>query len=755
MQSVNTKIIKQISKLEKVNEIERRRLIKTIFYAGSLVALSACNGGTGDDSPDVAQNKDNPPTPPAETDNSSSNGINNNVPRKLISSFSIAMLPDTQFYPRYASEKDGMLYQKLYHSIDPRFDNPFKTQTQWLVQNQVALNLAFCAHLGDVVDQHYYYGDEATQPWTVNTDLTKNGQLSNKSVTREWDLASQAMQVLEDAKLPYSICAGNHDVGSWGKYLGGGPDWGVGVSGFNNNDGYQDGGLNRAGVFQPYLQVFPKERAEKNITFKARHSSGFHEYHIFEAEGNKFLVLSMSWRASDAAIAWAADVINQNQNIPVILICHQLAGIGANGKTAADTAYSNYLWNKLIKSNDQIFMAVSGHYHGSCSMVKKNDWGNDVFLMVVDYQMAYMGGNGLMRLYEFNFTDGIIKGSSFSPWVPLKPDDTLNNFDQAWLSEDNQNFTLPINFKERFKNFNPSFSIKTGSREGEITDVAKKIILTNFSQTTQVAGTPAKSLDDFPASPNTVAHWKFYNPSAKDGDKFPYSNGQMILDYNLAGQGALQLNTWMGRDGDLVWSTSHHPLSSTPGSLKFLNSTKTRASYFTPISGAPILTNDFSHGYTLEVFLLIDPAFDVNINGWMGILYGLGARNLYYNQGGGDTTLMLALSNLMEFQWEVVPLNRHDGVACWSGSISAGQWLHLAIVNDPSENYATTMYVEGAPVLRNNSSMHGILPPRNIAIGCGQYANSMNTGFFGSLGEIRLVNQPLPQNKWLTARRNS
>ena len=78
--------------------------------------------------------------------------------------------------------------------------------------------------------------------------------------------------------------------------------------------------------------------------------------------------------------------------------------------------------------------------------------------------------------------------------------------------------------------------------------------------------------------------------------------------------------------------------------------------------------------------------------------------------------------------------------------------MHVAIVNDPTAG-TTTMYVEGAPVLRN-ASVTGIryITNQQMVVGAAQYGGSMNTGFLGSLGEIRIVNQPLKSTQWLTAR---
>ncbi|MGB7195043.1 MAG: LamG-like jellyroll fold domain-containing protein [Collimonas pratensis] len=748
-----------LDQLASVPEKKRREILKSMLamsVAGVGTILQGCGGGAGSFSDASGTGSQGGTISPNGT-TAPSGTTSPPLAVKAISSFSIPILPDTQFYPRYASEKMGELYQKLYKTINPLYSNPFKTQTQWIAAHSADLKIPFTIHLGDVVDQSWYYTAEGSSPWTSSTNLVANGQLNSDQVNKEWELASQAMQVLEVAKCPYSICAGNHDVGAIGHDMQWGPDWGVGVTGFNNDDGYQDGGSHRSGIFQPYLQVFPTERAKQQATFGGRHASGFHEYHVFSAEGNKFLVLSLSWRASDDALAWANQVIASNSTIPVILVNHQLMGIGSDGSTAADTAYSNYLWDKLIKNNDQIFMAVSGHYHGSCTKIKQNAFGNDVVLMVVDYQMAYMGGNGLLRLYDFDLTNNKITASSFSPWVPVKPSSTLNQFDVAWLTDSNQSFSLDFQFAKRFSSFNKNFNIPVGTSTQALTDIAKFLILTNYNQAPQKAVVLPTGSDDYPKVANTLAHWRFFNSAAAEGDAFPYQAGQQIKDASTAGVNPISLHTELGKPGDLIWSKDHHPLSAAPGSLRFLNSTGTRASYFTTDPNSSLNTEPFSNGYTVEAFIKIDPGFDASVNGWMGILYRLGPRSELtgFASDDGDCCLMFALSNLMEIQWEIVPVDQNTNLTCWSGSISAGQWLHIAVVNNPSDSYSTTLYVEGAPVLRNNSGMNGVRsvkPAAQMAVGCGQWAGDMSTGFLGSLGEIRIVGTPLTSDKWLTAR---
>jgi VCBS repeat-containing protein len=83
--------------------------------------------------------------------------------------FTIAVLPDTQFY-----------------TVNAGGDLIFKAQTQWIVDNQAARNIVFVSHVGDA---------------------TENGRDS------EWQIADAAMNILESPApgIPYGMVIGNHD----------------------------------------------------------------------------------------------------------------------------------------------------------------------------------------------------------------------------------------------------------------------------------------------------------------------------------------------------------------------------------------------------------------------------------------------------------------------------------------------------------------------------------------------------------------
>ncbi|MBB3291657.1 hypothetical protein FHT39_000296 [Mitsuaria sp. BK045] len=693
--------LSSLRQLEGLPDRQRRLLLRAGLglSLGGAALLTACGGGDDNDGgsgPDAGGGT--PAGTPAQ-----------------VSSFALAVLPDTQFYSRYATTDENLQFQRKYGST------PYVAQTKWIADNAAALRIPFTIHLGDVVDQ--------------------------QGKPLQWQVADSAMKVLESAKMPYSILAGNHDVISDVDY--------VDASSQSANTDAQ-----RNLAKEPYLQAFPTTRAQQQSTFGGRDPSGFHEYHVINVDGNAFMVLSMSWRASDAAIAWARGVLAKHPTLPTILATHQLLNIAADGVSPLEVPYGLMLWDKLIRDNDQIFMTLNGHYHGGAHLTKTNDFGNAVEEMVVDYQMAYMGGNGLMRLYEFDLTNNKIKVMSFSPWVTQKPTDTLNEFDVAVLSDANHQFEINIDFKKRFARFNPDFA-QPAAGNAPINERAKAALLTHFTEPAPSVKKAAADPSDYPVVASTVAHWRFFGGT--EGGVVPV--GQVIQDETGANPIARQPLAQGGaaQEGDLTWSSDHHYLSAAPGSVRFSNSVNSplRMSAFATDVTAPLNGLSFSAGYTVEAFLKLPANWTAANNAWMNIMEREGRRGdvagIDASADGDESALIFAISSLREVQWEVTPSTpgTRSPAANFSGEIVTERWIHVAIVNDPAQN-STIMYVEGAPILRNASNTNGIAfssASDRMIIGGGVYANAPSNGFLGSLGEIRICSEPLSADKWLTARK--
>jgi len=684
---------------------QRRTLLKMGLASASGLSVGGLLAGCGGGNSEIGDSGNGGGTAPVVV-----------PPSTQISSFALAVLPDTQFYSRYATSSESNQYQRHYGN------EPFAAQTNWVARNAAALNIPFLIHLGDVVDQ-------VGKP-------------------EQWKVADSAMQVLEVNKVPYSILAGNHDVVNDLDYTG---------------DQTKGTDSQRVLANEPYLQWFGTRRAQRQATFGGRDSTGFHEYHIFTAQEQKFMVLSLSWRISDAGIAWARKVMADNPTLPVILVNHQLLNIAADALSPLETDYGKMLWEKLIRDNDQIFMTLNGHHHGAARLTKTNNFGNAVEEMVVDYQMDYQGGNGLMRLYEFDLTNNQIKVLSFSPWVPMKPADTRNAFDRAVLTEPNEAFTININFAKRFARFNPAFGAGKATVASSLVDQAKALVLKGYTEPAVVVSAVPKDADDYPKVASTVAHWRFYG-GTEGAAVAPGTRIADVTGANPLTRDALNKGGIVGAEaGDIVWSSDRHRLSSAPGSVSFINTDKNapRLSYFVTDPSAAINAQTFAKtGYTIEAFVKINQAWDKTKHAWMNIMTRDGKRGALAGFDGGDAEsppLLFAISSLREVQWEVVPdvVGARGGMASWSGEIIAGTWVHIAIVNDPA-THDTVMYVEGAPVLRNSSNVVGLATlsaTSQWVVGGGSWDGARADGFFGNIGEVRVVAAALPAAQWLTARR--
>ena len=182
-------------------------------------------------------------------------------------------------------------------------------------------------------------------------------------------------------------------------------------------------------------------------------------------------------------------------------------------------------------------------------------------------------------------------------------------------------------------------------------------------------------------------------------------------------------------------------------------------SYFTTDVAAPINPATVPSGYTVEAFLKIDKDWTAQKHAWMNVMTRDGKARRPGRLPDGDPEsppLLFALSSLREVQWEVVPevSGTRGGITgpARSSPTSGCTW--------PSSTTRSRMkpcwYIEGAPVLRNASNAPGLAAlAANMPwiIGAGSWDGRRADGFFGSIGEIRIVGKALKPAQWLTARR--
>jgi hypothetical protein len=292
--------------------------------------------------------------------------------------FTLALLPDTQYY--------SLNYPGI-----------FLSQVSWIVANVARLHIPYVFHLGDIVDQ--------------NTPL-------------EWERAARAMWLLEGV-VPYTVTPGNHDLGPSGS------------------------ATTRDTLLNDY---FSYDKTSKWTTFGGAFEPGKLEntYHLFSAGGRDYIVISLEWGPRDAVVQWADQIMTANPRRYGILVTH--AYLNWNDKrydhtdtvnpqdfnpyqygTAGGVNDGEQLWQKLVRKHAFV-MTLNGHVLGDGTgyLASVTDKGNICHQMMSNYQFRAQGGEGYMRLLEFQEDGKTVNVYTYSPLY------------DSFLTEPDQNYTLTL-----------------------------------------------------------------------------------------------------------------------------------------------------------------------------------------------------------------------------------------------------------------------------------------------------------------------
>lgn len=615
------------------------------------------------------------------------------------SSFTLPVLPDTQFYSRYSASQFYPQYGT----------NPFEVQTQWLVDHQDELDIPFVVHVGDVVDQEWVGG--------------------------EWDAAVKAMNILTDGGLRYSVLPGNHDVADMGARSSVGNSWQY-LQRFSASQMQAQGGDALLGTFQ----------------------DGLSSAYLFEAEGHEWISLAIAWNASDDTFAWAQGILDAHPNTPVVLSSHAIINIAEDQVSPAYWWWGDHLWENLIRSNDQIIVTLNGHFHGSTMQQRTNDAGNPVYQILTDAQMAADGGNGIMTMLEFDLTNDRIDVETISPWVAVKNPEARASSDRPVLDGTWQSFSVDMDFGARFGWGDPA--VADGP---DLSELAKTLVSAGWVGDTAGGSVEAAGArEDYIRVPGTVAHWRFGGLA------------EGVVDENVeipdvAGASPMRRSPIDATDApdaleDVTITHDDVPFfSSDAGAICFDNVSRNaeggeRLAYVSTEFGAPATFADLdeSSGYTIETFLKLDADWSEANNRWGAALTRGGARSwigINDSADPGAGASWLGISSLREYQFSAGDSGSGNSYTLWSGEIMPSAWHHVAIVNDPAARTAI-MYVDGVPVLRNASGVAGMMAADYMPwiIGTSTWNTEADHGWFGCVGETRIVDRALTADEFLTAR---
>jgi predicted phosphodiesterase len=276
----------------------------------------------------------------------------------------------------------------------------YEAQTRWIVEQKEKRNIAAVLHLGDI---------------------------TNTNAPKEWEVAQKSMSLL-DGQIPYFMAVGNHDYGPGGR------------------------STTRE---TPFNEYFPISKIAKTKTFGGSYDKeperSDNTYHLLEAAGRKWLIISLEFGPRNDVVRWANEVVTKYPDRSVILITHAFVfsdGTRYDWKTKGkDQTWNPHsygvakleggvndgeeLWAKLVSKYPNFVMTINGHVlnDGLGYLVTAGSAGQPVHQMLVNYQMLKNGGNGWLRLLEIQEDGKSVKVYDYSPTLKSTNTSPDNRFD--------------------------------------------------------------------------------------------------------------------------------------------------------------------------------------------------------------------------------------------------------------------------------------------------------------------------------------
>lgn len=283
----------------------------------------------------------------------------------------------------FAWMSDTQYYSESYPHI-------YEDVVNWIADNKEKNKIKYVIHSGDIVD-------DADQEF-------------------QWKRASADMKVLEDANVPYGVLAGNHDVD------------------------------HQLGAYDYYWNYFGEDRFKDQPTYGGSLDNNRGHYDLVSSNGNDFIMVYMGWGIRDSDIDWMNEVLAKYPDRKAILNFHEFLLVSGNRAPIADK-----IFEEVVQKNKNVFAVLSGHYHDSKLLVSELDDNGDgktdrkVYQMLSDYQGGPEGGQGYIKLLQFDIANSKMYVKTYSPYM-----DDYNFYDPSDTTKQEE-FTLDVDLKPQVK----------------------------------------------------------------------------------------------------------------------------------------------------------------------------------------------------------------------------------------------------------------------------------------------------------------
>jgi hypothetical protein len=256
-----------------------------------------------------------------------------------------------------------------------------KLQTKWIADNIKKENIVFAVSVGDIVNN---YDNE-----------------------KQWQNARTAYDLIQ-GKLPLGLLLGNHDMSQ----------------------------KREAVLFKKYFPFSANKKYNwEGEDFPA--GTGYNSFQLFSIGKEKFIAIDLSLCPTNDVVAWANKILEKYADRKAILSTHGYLGLFAirnisisKGQMGGCTSTPNntqYIWDDIIAKNKNVLLVLSGHMHAVAKRIDYND-GKPVLQILADYQTEANGGNGWMRLLQFDVANKQIHVRTYSPYLNEYDTDISNDF---------------------------------------------------------------------------------------------------------------------------------------------------------------------------------------------------------------------------------------------------------------------------------------------------------------------------------------
>jgi len=293
---------------------------------------------------------------------------------------------DEQRAPDGAFELPEAIDATIVHVTDTQYlsegyPDEYERMTTWITDLAQRRDVVAAVHTGDLV-----------QSWVDPDQDVARARI-------EFDRASRAQSILEDAGVVSTVLPGNHDT-------------------------------KRGITTELYNEYFGPDRYVDAPGFVASitEDDATSSYTIVDAGGAPMLILSIGYGYGERELEWAEGVVASHPDHNIVIATHEhLTPLTLEDPSRRATSNrwlsrADELWQRVIAPNRHVVAVLAGHYHGLGAIVTPDAGGIDghhVVELLADYQEFRTDtgerATGFVRLLQLDLAAGVLAVDTYSP----------------------------------------------------------------------------------------------------------------------------------------------------------------------------------------------------------------------------------------------------------------------------------------------------------------------------------------------------